>query len=282
MTSLRTFRYRLSLTPLRRPITWAHHRGLRASDVFLASYPRSGNTWLRFLLAECLTTTESGFDNINALIPEIGMHEHAVELLSDKGRLIKTHEVYRREYRKAIYLVRDVRDVLLSNYNRAKELGLVNGMDLESFVPLFVEGSLARVGTWQNHVRVWLESGSRSCGSFLLIRFEDLKADTSATLAKIVRFLGITLDSARIAHAMANNSLSQMRSKEDNSRSLHKSSKEAGRFVGKGSVAGWREKLSESQVQLIESYTAGELTRLGYRFGSGVRSPVAKTRPGNN
>jgi hypothetical protein len=216
------------------------------------------------LLAECLTTSESGFDNINTQIPEIGMHENAVALLSNQGRLIKTHEVYRREYRKAIYLVRDVRDVLVSNYNRAKELGLINRMTLESFVPLFAKGTLARVGTWQDHVKAWLESASRGCNHVLLIRFEDLKADTSETLAKILRFLEAPADPVRIMRAVANNSLSRMRSKEDNSRSLHKSSGETGRFIGTGSVVGWREKLSESQVQLIESYAAGQLTWLGY------------------
>jgi hypothetical protein len=57
----------------------------------LASYPRSGNTWLRFVLADVLAESSS-FDNIQGLIPEIGIHGGARSLLPNGGRLIKTHE----------------------------------------------------------------------------------------------------------------------------------------------------------------------------------------------
>jgi hypothetical protein len=36
-------------------IVWARHRDVTSGHVFLASYPSSGNTWLRFLLFGILT-----------------------------------------------------------------------------------------------------------------------------------------------------------------------------------------------------------------------------------
>src|SRR6516165_33686 len=98
---LRQFRYRLSRSSLRIPLVWYRHRGLNPGDVFVASYPRSGSTWLRFLLFETLTKNEAGFDNVNRMLPDVGMHEGATALLANKGRLIKTHEPFRSEYRRA-------------------------------------------------------------------------------------------------------------------------------------------------------------------------------------
>ena len=42
-------------------------------DTFLVSYPKSGNTWVRFLLANLLFPDEEvGFANINRLLPAPG------------------------------------------------------------------------------------------------------------------------------------------------------------------------------------------------------------------
>ena len=45
---------------LRSAVVYEHHRGLRAEDIFIASYPRSGNTWIRFVLADLATGRSAG------------------------------------------------------------------------------------------------------------------------------------------------------------------------------------------------------------------------------
>src|ERR1700744_2321096 len=114
MSALTQFRGRMARTRLRSPLVWLRHLGLDTSDVYLASYPRSGNTMLRFVLAEILSGIPSSFDSIQRIVPEIGVHVHAHPLLPGAGRLIKTHEPYRRKYKRGIYIVRDIRDVMLS------------------------------------------------------------------------------------------------------------------------------------------------------------------------
>ena len=59
MTStLRDFRFRVARTKLREPLKIWQHRGLKPEDVYLASFGRSGSTWLRFVLLEiCLLYT---------------------------------------------------------------------------------------------------------------------------------------------------------------------------------------------------------------------------------
>ena len=92
---LKRLRYQLSKSRLRVPLVWSRHRGLKDQDVFVASYPRSGSTWLRFLLFETLTKNDAGFDNVNRMLPDVGMHADATPLLPNQGRLIKTHEPFR-------------------------------------------------------------------------------------------------------------------------------------------------------------------------------------------
>lgn len=264
MRELRRIGYHLSKTPLRVPLVWMRHRGLHRNDVFLASYPRSGNTWLRFLLAEILTQNKVDFDNINGFIPELGLHRSAASLLPHDGVLIKTHELYRTEYRKAVYLIRDIRDVALSNYARGNELGVLEGLPFDDFLASFLDGSASRVGSWMSHVRSWRESALGQRGDLLLMKYEDLRRDPESNLLKLLAFLGAEADTTKVREAVKNNSLARMRQKEDRSRTLPSSSSESGRFVRSGSITGWQQRLTQDQVQLIADAAGTDLLSLGY------------------
>lgn len=264
MSLLRRTGYLLSKTALRAPLIWLRHRGLDPADVMIASFPRSGNTWMRFLLAETLTDQTAGFDDVNRLVPQIGLHKPALALLPGGGRLIKTHEPYRQEYPRAIYLVRDVRDAMLSLYDRGKYVGVFNGMTLDVFVPRFLRGEINTIGSWAGHVRAWLESPLAYREDLLVVRFEDMRRDTGGTLARVLAFLGVSVPETKIRAAIAANSVERMRAKEDLSRFFPQSPHESGRFVRSASVGGWRGRLTEEQARLVDHYAAAELQRLGY------------------
>jgi hypothetical protein len=266
MSALRRARYRASKTRLRVPLIWLRHRGLDSSDVFLASYPRSGNTWLRFQLAEILAGRGHGFENINRVAPELGRQGRALPLLPGEGRLIKTHESYRREYKKAVYLVRDVRDVALSKYTRDHGLGVSNywgATEFDKYLLLFLQGKVAGFGPWQDHVHAWLDSPLAESANLLVVKYEDLRQDTDAMLQKIVEFLGADVSPTVIRDAVRNNSLEKMRAKEDTAH-LPWSNREEGRYICHGSVAGWRAKLTDAQLQCIHQYAGSALERIGY------------------
>ena len=264
MSFLRRTGYRLSKTALRPPLIWLRHRGLDPADVVLASYPRSGNTWCRFLLGEILSDRKTGFDSIDKTVPQVGFHQIALPLLPGRGRLIKTHEQYRKEYAKAVYLVRDVRDVVLSYYDRGKYLGVFDHIAFDAFLPMFLQGETNTVGSWPSHVRAWLESPLAQSGKLLVIKFEDMRQHTEATLGRILEFLAVPVDTLRIRNAIAANSVAGMKVKEDRSRVLPKSPDESGRFVRNGAVGGWQARLTFEQVALVERYAGAELERLGY------------------
>ena len=261
-TTMRKLRRKLSRTSLRLPIIWYRHHGFRPEDTFIVSYPRSGTTWSRHTLFEILTGQKSGFRIVDANLCGVCKHHLGSSVLPGGGRLISTHEQYRgwKHYHKAIYLVRDCRDVLLSEFQYLQNLEFFYG-DLDKFVKHFVTTPVSGFGPWQRHVASWLDSPLYGTPNLCLVRFEDIKRDPVAGFTRVAEFLGVEASPELIQRAVANSSLEKMREKEV--REPVKASVK-GRFVGAGEVRGWRSKLTEKQVRLIEKYAGPELTRLGY------------------
>ena len=259
----RRLRHKIMRTSVRVPLIWLRHRGLDRDDVFLASYPRSGNTWTRFLLTEILSQEAASFDNINQVIPEMGIHARARVRLPNGGRLIKTHEPYRKEYRRAIYLIRDFRDVVLSQYARERELGLYK-TEFGKYLEAYLDGRMSGFGAWQDHLPTWLDSPLERSGDLLVIRFEEMRQNPEAAISRIVDFLGLPAEENRVQAAIANNSVERMRAKENAAQKLPKSGGEEGRFVRKGAVAGWRERFTDEQLRLVDERAGKILVQAGY------------------
>jgi Sulfotransferase domain len=259
MPILRKLRHEVAKSSVRTPLVWMRHQSLRANDIFLASYPRSGSTWLRFLLYESIAGKSSGFGNVNQSIPDVKEHKIGVPLMPNNGRLIKTHEVYHPEYRKAVYLVRDPRDVALSEYAYQTALGLVD-QPLDKYLPLFLSKGVNPFSSWSAHVESWL-SAPLSSENLLIVKFEDLRRDTVKGVAEIVQFFGIAPDEERIRQAIANNSVERMKAKE---KETPQRASKKGQFIRSGSVGGWRANLTEAQVKVVRDQASTLLTRLGY------------------
>jgi hypothetical protein len=276
MHTYRLIHARAARSKIRVPLVWYWHLGVKPQDVFLASYPRSGSTWLRFMLFEILCGEDPGFRRIEHRLPEIQWHRGAPPILPGGGRLIKTHEQYRKDYKRAVLLVRDVRDVFLSAYAMSVEFGLaelVSKGDFDSFMEAFINGKALQMGTWQAHTRSWLGSPLAKDGNLLIVKYEELRKNPESKLAELLRFVGITPNMQVIHKAVEDNSLQRMRAKEDSERkageksillSPNKNVGEETRFVRKGSVGGWRDKLTDAQLEFIDRYAGDVLMTLGY------------------
>jgi hypothetical protein len=274
--TLRRVRYRVSSSRLRVPVLWLRHRGLRDTDVFLGSYPRSGSTWLRFTLFELLSGQPATFESVNQGMRGPGTHDLGLAALPGGGRFLSTHEPYRGEYHRGVYLVRDVRDVVSSEFWYEKERGF-GCQDFNEYLQKMLTGQ-RKYGSWQSHVSSWLDSEAARNASLKIIRYEDMRRDPATVLSGLLEFLGRPAQASVIERAIENNALESMRAKED---ALHQKpqqvhfpekaappSNEDGRFVRQGLVGGWRKKLSLHAVQLIEQYAGDALARLGYTVES--------------
>ena len=248
---------------LRAPLVWFRHRGLSSSDILLVSYPRSGQYWLRFQLGEILSGRPVEYDDLDRVTPEIGLQGEALCLLPAGGRLVQTHEGYRNEYKRAVYMVRDVRDVVLSEYAQFKSAELPYSESFDRFLRRFLQGRIHGYPSWQDHVTNWLDSPLAQSGNLLVTRFEDRRKNPEETVTKILGFLGVQVDATAVRNAVKNNTLEAMRAKEDRRRGK-KYADEGDRHTRSGSVGGWRERLTREQLHFIEAYAGRVLLRLGY------------------
>ena len=85
-------------------------RGLTVfpDDIFLVSYPRSGNTWTRFLLGNLIDQNDLvTFSNIESRIPEIYFNRDRFLRQLLRPRMLKSHECFQPHYPRVIYIVRD-------------------------------------------------------------------------------------------------------------------------------------------------------------------------------
>src|SRR5262250_992999 len=153
-------------------------------DVFLVSYPRSGNTWTRFLLGNLINSNEPvTFSNIEQRIPEIYFNPDRDLRKLPRPRMIKSHECFQPHYPRVIYVVRDPRDVAISFYHHnVKARNIPDDYRLDDFVPRFMAGEFDRkFGTWHDNVLSWITLRGKS-PNFLMLRYEDMKKDTAAAV----------------------------------------------------------------------------------------------------
>src|SRR5258708_8357389 len=74
-------------------------------DVFLTSYPRSGNTWTRFLVGNLVYQQEAvTFLNVERLGPDMYKHSHRPLRNLPRPRILKTHEGFDPRYKPIPYI----------------------------------------------------------------------------------------------------------------------------------------------------------------------------------
>lgn len=270
-------RTRLRHTPLRRLLVWCRHQGLHSEDVFLGGYPRSGSTWTRFLLYDLLTGREPDYDEVNRAIPDVGKHRAAPALLPAGGRLLKTHEPYRSEYRRAICLLRDPRDVALSEYRFWRMRRELDGT-MEEFVEAFLSRPLHGFQTWKQNVDSWLTAAERGPDEgvqILLVRYEDLRSDTTAILQGMLSFLGVEPSRDGIQRAIDRNRLSNMaRKAAANARTGRFQRLSGYRFINKGQIGRGSEALGREPLERLLAVCGATMERAGYEPGAAHATPA--------
>jgi hypothetical protein len=190
--------------------------------LWLASYPKSGNTWMRFMISNLLFGRQESASGLNTLIPDI--HEIGALPSEAPGEMLKTHYAFSRqlpyaaETRAAIYVVRHPADVLASNFFYAQRRGgqavdSPNAFDeyFNRFLehrgdPHWIERGM---GSWEDNVRSWL----KATHSFpvLRIRYEDLSADPADACAQMARLLRPHSTDAEIRQAVLDSSFQRLR-----------------------------------------------------------------------
>ncbi|MFY9845674.1 MAG: sulfotransferase domain-containing protein [Terriglobales bacterium] len=247
-------------------------------DIFLVSFPKSGNTWTRFLLANLRFPDEpASWANINRLIPDpTGTSKRDFDRMP-RPRIIKSHECFDPRYPRVVYIVRDPRDVVVSQYHYHRKIRKIeDDSPIEKFVTRFLAGETCPHGSWGQNISTWLYT-SEGSARFLLLRYEDLVADTARELAKVVAFLKFSATPGQIAQAVERSSADRMRQlekKQPDKNELMKGSRKDLSFVRAAGSGGWRSDLPAPMVARIEEAWGPLMRHLGYELSLPSSSPT--------
>jgi hypothetical protein len=251
-----------------------------SDDAFLVSYPKSGNTWARFLIANLLRPQEKvGFANIHAIIPGIDVVPHREMLRFPRPRIIKSHQYFDPRYRRVVYIVRDPRDVALSEYHaQRKSKRISDQYPIEEFVRRFLAGESCDYGSWGEHAASWLSTRYGQPG-FLLLRYEDMLQDTARELSRMAEFLGLHPTSELIEQAVSRSRADNMRKLEKSQAALFNATKDTRQdilFVRSAKAGGWHSELPESSILQIEQAWGHVIRWLGYELVMEGKGSVAE------
>jgi len=241
---------------------------LRDDAVYLVSYPRSGNTWLRFLISNYQFPNKSiDWEAIDNAVPNINsskFHNHHSEIVKEWNPLVfMDHTRERPEYEKlrVISIYRDGRDVALSYYHLSKSHPFTDKRyrfhgTFDEFLEWFFSGAMP-YGTWMNHVERW--AFNKHDNNHLVIKYEEMLQNPETTLRAIIKFLGWEYDGVALKVA-----IEKSQYKEVKKLGLEGNKQKICRIGHTGSAGLWRKTFTAEQRELFWNTAGGVLERLGY------------------
>jgi hypothetical protein len=266
--------------------------------VWLASYPKSGNTWVRAFLHNYIVNAETPH-SINSLV-DFSVSECAMAFFGTPGEVmapeavqaarprvhealtglhpdlvfVKTHNANLDMHgvplctpaltAGAIYIVRDPRDVALS-------YAAFTGKSVDEIIDFMGQKGAANasdgvqvfelLSSWSGHALSWVAAPRR-----LLVRYEDLLAAPERGFGRIIRFLGAA-DTApepeRLSRAIEFSSFSTL-SGQEAKEGYRAGSRAGGTFFRAGKAGGWRESLTDAQAAKIWAAHGEVMAKFGY------------------
>ena len=196
--------------------------------IWIASYPKSGNTWIRSLLSAYLYS-EDGIFNFSLLnkiqqfpskkylefflsdfkdIKKVSDYwiaaQDRINLFNDETIFLKTHSALctlgnnsftnKNNTKAVIYVVRDPRNLISSlshHYSMNMEESYNFVIDKEQTVSEWGGGNFGVLGSWSEHYKSWRDI---KLAPILIVKYEDLINDTKNTFKSILVFLSKLMD----------------------------------------------------------------------------------------
>jgi hypothetical protein len=261
------------------------------SLVWLASYPKSGNTWVRAILTAYLLDAEDPFDfksmdaftasesSVRDFVAKSGKTREQLEdetvdsfrkevqqslSLQDRRPFwVKTHNanvvhngqrlIWPEFTSAAIYIVRNPLDVVDS-------LADHSGRTIDLAISLLNDPKHVLGGPKSVHVKQYLGTWSEHVRSWInekhfpvhVVRYEDLHSTTFETCTALLKFLGWPLENERLHRSLQRTSFSKLQvAEQERGFAERNPSSRSGRFFRRGQCNSWRSVLSRAQAEMI-------------------------------
>jgi len=270
--------------------------------IWVASYPKSGNTWVRFFINCYMTGVKCDLNGITSMVTrdidpvayrsvcpvalpdtsaEIGFGVRFAALLHLIARgqegdiFLKTHNIFAANNhgchlcppvlsKMAVYLIRDPRDVAISFSHHL-------GISIDNTIE-FMCNKNARLDNddvgFGHFLSSWGNHTTSWVGtaaehiSMCTIRYEGLIKGAEHVFRELVKFLFNTVDEERLQFAIKETVFSNMKRLEEQDGFLEQ--KGDAPFFRVGKVGQWKDILTDNQVEKIESEIGDEMNRMGY------------------
>lgn len=263
--------------------------------VWLASYPKSGNTWIRMFLESYwidqpvdinktkLVVSDSAAHYTQIISPRpLGKMEpweqwflrpaamYNLLLTSSFGHpIVKTHcanvviegaQIIPSQLSAAgIYIVRDPRDVVIS-WSEQLDMSIDETIEVMANKEFGTSGEFKAadfLGSWSDHVGSW----SKTSYEMTYLRYEDLLKGEG--FKEIIRAVGWEYDEERFKRAKEASKFKQLKRQEEKEGFVEKVDAQE-QFFKRGTAGHWRNVLTSDQVRRIERVHGEIMARNGY------------------
>jgi hypothetical protein len=251
----------------------------RLGDICFTGYPKSGSTWLSYILLLLTRNGETPSDEtlrscLHWVASSFTYPRSRDELEAlPSPRIFKSHMPYHMAFGgnptevpcKYIYIARNPRDVCVSYFYFESDkswAGNYNG-PWEHWLKMFLDGKVQR-GDWYDHVLSWWQH--RDADNILFIRYEDLREDFEATVTGIAKFLDIPLSQELLAKIKEKTSFQIMKQHEFSN--MH-DIEELTDFYRKGRVGSWKDLFTVAQNEYFDAVYQDRMkgSGLDFKFG---------------
>ena len=248
----------------------------RPGDVCFTSFPKSGSTWLSYILLLLINDGEAPTDQtlrsclhwVASSWPYPRTREELDALPSP--RIFKSHMPYAMALGgdpaatpcKHLYIARNPKDVIVSYYHFESEKCWSGEYDgpWEHWFEMFLGGRVQR-GDWFDHVLGWW--AHKDADNVLFLKYEDLLTDFRGQLDRMAAFLGCPLSEELAETVAERTSFGVM--KKNRFTDFHDVEEIKG-FFRKGRIGSWRELFTVDQGERFDALCAEHLAGSGLTF----------------
>lgn len=273
---IRTWKKRLGYYEARRNyLRTPFQRALRPDDAFLVGHPKSGNTWLAYMVAILIQGEAHDrvtLKNVAEFVPFVHGRDDKIRRYGNLPgpRLFRNENPqYPELYPRTIYLFRDPRAVLVSFWHMYQVMFDDHRLGLEEFIDQYMSmGGIFE--TWNSKLTRWdlqvvdYLRRAQTNNRILTVRYEDMILDRHACLERVAGFLSLRSDGIEIASRRG--SFDSMREVEEKfgAEAYEGKARGDGKFVRVGKVDGWREEMPAAVASRIEKEFGPAMQRAGY------------------